>query len=724
MPQPTTPKGSADRVAYLEGKEVCDAYTASSDEANKWREDYPEFERLMNNGLLEDLEDLPDVNDGSLAASLFKFAKRVIRKKMAGRVTAIDSDDAWLSELANIEWTDHILKNAKSKASPRRKWKDAARKAAGYGGQPIISLFVENGGYAGADFIVPYAPDVKLEAGKDSDVDSDIIFWDCYFTKLQLKNMLEDAVEEMKEIKGEQASWVERKQQYEAEHAGDPDAKPFEEQEPMPYNEWDVDQLQDIVDSDEESDRPGNEESTQRMASGTKTSGYHFYVAFQRGVGAPFAMYFNKKDHDNPVRKWSNPDPTGDLPVHYLYCYQDFINPYGTGIVQLAGGTQNVLDYLRKVDVMATQLGLRRPKIISGDTDRTDFDSMVFEEDATWEVGDATVDFVDIANDVYRELPGRIEQYQTSLQKYLPMGDSSISSANSGDPQVGRTPQALKMAAASLSIDDEDFSENVDECYAAVAESMINIHFANMQGSDLRKLTADQVKILQQAGIDFPLDEIGQPTRELNVEWDKARAKFRFEVDADADKSTDDATKLEGYKATTDFLSNPNTQVLLKQAQSGQPLILGSKKVDLGELIGSMIALTTDNDKIVTDVTPEELEQRQTDLANQAQADAAAQAAEQDRLAQQDAAAEPPLLDGGLGEQEPPAAEPQPLPAQAAVADISPEEAAEDINDVMEYYGVDQDTAAQALEAEHAGMDPQQVIARFLQPQPEPEMLS
>jgi hypothetical protein len=51
-------------------------------------------------------------------------------------------------------------------ATPRRKWKDAVRKSAIYGGQPIINLFTEHG----SDFIVPYAQDVKLEAGKVSDL--------------------------------------------------------------------------------------------------------------------------------------------------------------------------------------------------------------------------------------------------------------------------------------------------------------------------------------------------------------------------------------------------------------------------------------------------------------------------------------------------------------------------------------------------------------------------
>lgn len=715
-------------MAFLEGKEICDAYRAATDEADKWREDYPEFERLMNNGLLDDMEsDLPEVNDGSLAASLFKLAKRVIRKRMGGRVKTLDSDDAWLGELAQLQWENNILPNARSKASPRRKWKDAVRKAAGYGGQPIITLFVQRGNYTGADFIVPYAPDVKLEAGKDSDEDSDIIFWDCYFTKLQLENMLEEAKEEMKEAEESKTVWKQqkadakvavdeydqRKGAHEAMQAEDPtisdydEERPeFDEDEPEPYNIWDTEQLEEIINSGVVSDRPGNEENSDKMANGIKTTGFHFYISWQRGVNAPFNMHFNKKDHDKPVRAWSNPDPTGDVPCHYLYCYQDFVNPYGIGIVKLAGGTQNVLDYFRKADVLATQLGLRRPKILRGDTSQIDWDTLVMEEDATWDVGQAEVEFVDMADGVYRELPGRMSMYQTSLQKVLPMGDTTIGAGASGDPQSSKTPAGVKLAAANLSIDDEDFTENVDECQAAVARSMINTHFANMQGSDLMKLTGDQADILYKAGIDelAPDPATGEAPRELEVYWDDVRAQFDFEVETDDDKMADDATKLEGYKMATDFLSNPNTQTLIRQAAAGQPLILGSKKVDLGELVGSMLALATDNDKIVTDVTPDEM-----------QAEEEARNAEAERVAAEAAAA---AGGGGVADGTDPAAMDNSVGLPDADlnmdGEITPEEAAQNVQAVMQEYQVDEETAASMLEAERQEWPIEKIIATFV----------
>jgi hypothetical protein len=682
-------------VAYLSEEEIYSAYQEASDEAVQWRKDYPQYERLADNGLLDDLdENLPEVNDGSLAASLFKLSKRVIKKKMSGRAVALDSADQWITELANIEWGKRILPNAKSKASPRRKWKDAARKAAIYGGQPIITLFVERGSYRGADFIVPYAQDVKLEAGKDSDEDSDIIFWDVYYTKLQIKNMLEQAKREIKDHAQNLQDYQDQKSQYESANADNPDAKPYDQQEPQPYNKWNIALLKEIVASEaKEEERPGNEQPKSERDQKVKKGGIHFCIAFQRGVNAPFSMYYPSKKKS--VRTWSNPDPTGDTPVHYLFCYQDFINPYGVGIVKLAGGTQNVLDYMRQADVLATQLGLRPPKKIKGDEDQVDFESLVYAQDADWIVGNADVERIEMSNNVYAQLPARMSMYQTSLQKMIPMGDTSISGTDSGDSSVSKTPAGVKLAAANLSIDDEDFSENIDECYASVAKSMINTHFANMQGSDLIKLDAEEQQILAGAGLIFPQDELGNPSQELEVFWDDARATFDFEVDPDADKTTDEDKQLEGLVKAADFIKDPNTQSLIAMSAAGQPLILGSKKVDLGELVSEILSLTTNNDKILTDITPDE--KKGMMMAGSGVDPSTGQPIT--------APGAPPIAPNEAGAPAPDAGNPA-----ANQAEPSQQEVAAQIEMVMRTYGVDEHTAAAMLEAERQGFEPQEIL--------------
>lgn len=685
-------------MAYLEDKdEIHSLYTEAVDESRQWRKDYHEFERLADNDLLEDLdENLPEVNDGTLAASLFKLPKRIVSTNLSGRVKALSRDEQWLTEIANMQWENKIIPNANSQAPFHRKWKDAVRKAAIYGSVPLITLFVERGNYTGADFIVAQPQDVTLEPGKVSDYDSDVLFWDVYFTDLQLKDMIKQAKEETKEAKKSGQDG---------------------------YNKWDVPALQKILASKSKDDRSTQDDNRQKNDKSVKRGGYHFCIVVQRGVEAPFYMYH--KETKATVREWSNPDPTGDVPIHFLYCYQDFINPYGTGIVKLAGGTQNVLDYMRQADVLATQLGFRPPISIRGNTDSTDFDSILYAQDQQWILGDAEVQREEISNQVYAELPSRIMMYKTSLNQLIPTGDTSATAAGSGDPTQSKTPAGVKLAAANLSIDDEDFKDNLDMTYEAVAKSMINTHFANMQGTDLMKLDEEEQQILAKSGVQFPVDEQGNPTSEFELTWDDARAEFEFEIDAEADKTSDEQQRLEGLLKVAQFrASDPAFDA--KLAASG-------KKLNDGELYSEIISLTTDNDKILEDIGEGEQPPQAVDPnAPQAEqpkdpadsvtfkdavaagaTDAAAAMLERkglpsDGLHQQAAINQASQVSSAMPH--PDAENAQENTQEGGVEEPDPQALA-NVQAVMQHYGVDEQIAAAALEAERQGYPIDQVVA-------------
>lgn len=625
------------RVAFLTDKnELKELYQQADQESRLWREDYHEFERLADNGLLPDLdENLPEVNDGSLAASLYKLPKRIVNSQLTGRFKS-DRDEAWVAELANIIWENEIIPNANSQAPFHRKWKDAVRKAAIYGSIPLITLFVERGDYTGADFIVGQPQDVKLEPGKASDYDSDLMFWEIYMSKLQLENLIERAKKETKEAK---------------------------ESEEDSYNKWDIQALEDILASNVQSDRQSDEDYKQKQDEGVKTTGFKFCIVVQRGINAPFYMYH--KDTNKTVRQWSNQDPTGDITIHFLYCYQDFINPYGTGIVKLAGGTQNVLDHYTQIDVLATQLGVRPPMKIAGNADDVDIDSLVYQRDALWFVGGAQVERQEISNQVYQGLPERISMQKIRLNQMIPTGDTSISSG-AGDTDYSKTPAGVKFQQANLSIDDEDFKDNLYITYEAVAKSMVNIHFANNEGSQLIKLTDDERERLIKAGLEWPIDPItGElvETNELEVVWEEARAKFDFKMDVDQDKAKDEQQRLEAELKVLELTQSVDPALLDQElAQSG-------KKLNRGELLADIISLTSDNDKIIVDISPQD-----------------EQAMQEQQVAQEQ-------LPQGQQEQQ--------------VSDTDQE--AINIQAIMEEYGVNQEVAEAMRAAEQQGYTPEEI---------------
>ena len=649
-------------MAFLsKEKEIYDLYNQAKEDSKVWRKDYHEYERLAENGLLEDLDpDLPETNDGSLAASLYKLPKRIINSAKKGHATALDVEDAWITELANMQWEKHIIPNANSQAPFHRKWKDAVRKAAIYGSVPLITLFVERGEYIGADFIVAQPQDVKLEPGKVSDYDSDVMFWDVYYTQQQVKNLIERAEKEN------------------AEATEEIEAAKAEGREPDDsYNRWFIDELKEILKAkQEEESREADEDYRHDDSDSVRQKGVKFCIVFQRGVDAPFYMYHpaTKKK----VREWTNPDPTGDVPVHFLYCYQDFINPYGVGIVKLAGGTQNVLDYMRQADVLATQLGFRPPVSISGDTSETDLDSIVYAQDAQWILGNAKVEREQIESQIYMSLPDRISMYKTSLNQLIPTGDTSISSA-AGDPNYSKTHAGVEFQKANLSIDDEDFKDNVDMTYEAVAKSMINTHFANMQGTDIMRLADDEIKILVKAGLDFPVDEMSQPlTHELEVIWDEARATFNFEMDAESDQAKDEEQRLEALLKIAELRTTDPT--------IDQALMSGGKKLNVGELFSEIISLTTKNDKILEDISPEDQQNMEAEQA------AAQGIGSETGQPLQSEATEPEME--------------QPMESEI---DPEAEQEAVDIEAIMQEYEIDESHARAMLEAEKAGFDPEEI---------------
>lgn len=641
-------------MGFFEQKDLKDLYSQAKSEAYEWRKNYEEYERLADNGLADDIdESLPELNDGTLAAALFKLPKRIVNSDLHGRFKALDADDAWITELANIYWEDKIIPNASYKAPWGRKWKDAVRKAAIYGSQPIISLLVDDGkGGVKPDIDVPYAQDVRLEPGKVSDNDSDVIFWDVFYTRKQVKDLIEQAKREMKE-------------------------NPTDG-----LNKWNVENLQAVYDSKQEGeDRDANEEHEDKKDRSVTKGGIKFCITFQRGAKAPFYMYHSATD--KVVREWENPDPTGDIPVKFLYCYQDFNNPYGIGIVKLAGGTQNVLDELRRLHVLATQIGIRPPLKVEGNEDEVDFDSLIYAQEQPWITGNAKVTEVNMANGVYQQLAQTVSMYKTSLMDVLPMGDTSISGTDSGNPQYSKTPAGVKFQASSQSIDDEDFKDNLYMTYEAVAENLINITFANMQGSDLMRLNDDQMKVLASGGLEIPMDELGEPlTNELEILWDEARAMFTFEMDADDSKQAEEAEKIESMvKALELRAADPNFDMAMQ---------MSGYQFNLGEAYFTLMKLITKNDKIVEEISAEEK-----------------QMAEQEQMMQAEAEMQAQGMGGAEGEQ---------------ASQISEEEAQANMEAVMAEYGVDQQTAAEALMMEEEGEDPEVVKQAIMAKQADMEM--
>jgi hypothetical protein len=194
-----------------------------------------------------------------------------------------------------------------------------------------------------------------------------------------------------------------------------------------------------------------------------------------------------------------------------------------------------------------------------------------------------------------------------------------------------------------------------------------------MQGSDLMRLNDDEREILMKAGLEFPVDPMtGEPmTNELEIIWDEARATFDFEMDAESDRTTDEAERLEGLLKIIELRGlDPTLE---------QSLQMSGKQLNLGELFSEIIHLTTKNDKIITDISPEDMEAQQMQME------------EQQMMEQQAMQPEQPMEQG---------------------MEIDPEDQVElnNIQAISEQYGVSENIASAMREAEMQGADQEQIM--------------
>ncbi|MDB5177450.1 MAG: hypothetical protein JWN75_1118, partial [Candidatus Saccharibacteria bacterium] len=174
----------------------------------------------------------------------------------------------------------------------------------------------------------------------------------------------------------------------------------------------------------------------------------------------------------------------------------------------------------------------------------------------------------------------------------------------------------------------------------------------------------------------FTLDqETGEASNEVEMLWDNLRAKFDFEVDPASDKVKDDESKLEANMRLLELLSSrPDIE---------QRIEMSGKRLDLGELFVETINLMSDNDKIITDISPED--QMDVDPLTGEPIDP-----------MQQGMPEEPMLEEGM--------------PQEAPEGLDDDTLETNLQAVMEEHGIDEETAAMMLDYEHQGVDPEAIL--------------
>ena len=616
-------------MIYLQKDELIESYNEAVRTSEEWFKPFNEYERIAGNKISALIaKNMPRVNDGSLAASLIETPMNVLPFMQSGKFKSTNLKKKWVGELANIIWNNKIVPNANTQASFFDKEQIALYRSLKYGAQPRYNFFVSTDKYTGSDWSLPYVKNLKLEPGKFSVDDCAYVFLDIFFTKLQLKNII----------------------------AGDSDE-----------GGWDKKALQELVDgamtSKEMEEQNINERDKAINASGIKLT-----ACFNRGIGAPFYM-FSKQTSDKVVREWKNPDPTGDLPITMQYCFENLESPYGIGRVELAGATQNVLDYFTQAHVLATQIGLQPPKKISGSADQVNFNSLTWTPEAIWQTGNANVEVMQTTNSVYTNFPTNYGLYKSQLMNLQGRTDGSVS-ASSGNPQFSKTSAGVNQQETRTNAQDNYLRSKADSASAKMAEKMMNVHMAQMKGADLLDIAEDDRSRLMLSGYfdENPTTEDIPSIEEIPIEYEALRDTFRFEYDPRPEANDEEKNRwLEIVDIVT---SNPNAIPAIEKS---------GYRFDLGEAVKRAIQASGADglDKVLVKMTPEE-----TQMMTQQQ------------MATSQIPGQPTEIPTEMTTQEAPQGE--------------------DVQTTMDMYGIDENTAMAVMEARNRGYSEEE-INNFLQ---------
>jgi len=559
---------------YLDEKEVVEAFDDDEKDAKLIFNSYDEIERLANNKPKAKLPaGFSNVTDGSLAATLRELPKRYLSQLFTGNVTSIDRDEAWVAELANILWAKKIIPHANQDDLFFNKQMDWAYRANKYGSQPMYAFYKTTEAYSGADCVLPYIRNVILEKGKVSDLAANRSYLVQFYDKYTIKAIIDAA---------------------EKEHSSAKKAKRDS------LSPWDVKQLKKLVDQST-GDKEITEQTETERNKGLDTSGvYKIIHCFQRGSEAPFYSFAPALGDNNIVRRDKNRNPTGDMPLIFLYSDIERENPYGLGLAHLVGPNQNVQDFLTQAHMFATQYGLRPAIEVHGPRDTAKLDTIKWKSDHLIFTGQTDIKPFMPSNSIYSQFPQSIGLYKTQQQELVGSKNGSVSS-QSGNPNYSKTNAGVKMQQASNGTNDGFLQMRHEQAFERLATTMLNIHMANMEGDEILKIIDEEAIKLDKAGMELDHDQDGNITsREALVEYDKMRGKFEFEVDANSSKEKAESDNADALEQEAAFIQTVS--------QMPPQIPMGEYIFNTGEYAAAVLREKgmKDLDKILVKQTPQE----------------------------------------------------------------------------------------------------------------------
>lgn len=468
---------------------------------------FDEFERIARNRPHPGIgKGLPKVTDGTLSGLIQEQPKRIIQQIPTGSVV---SHNDWLDIMAGYIFENEILPNSNLQAALIQKCWAMASKALTYGAQPIFVQFVNRDGYVGTDFSLPYVKDVLLEPGKLSDKDSNCILMRSWYRANDI-----DLIIQREEMLAKRAK--QRGETYE--------------------QSWDIAILKEAKKQAKEKQQEA--QTANEKDKNTRSEVIEIVHAFQRGIGATFYSFCpDLPDGENIVRRKKNKDPRGAIPIHFMYANVDLSNPLGRGSVELSGGMQNLLDSEVQAYQYMRALLMNPPLEIKGNVRGS---IIKYAPAAQWRLGtdpNASVKPVDLSTSSLESFPNNYGLIKSQILNLNSSVDTSVS-AEVGNPGFSKTPAGIDAQQAKLGVSDNYMRKQFESAFEDVAETMINLYFAERSGIheiQVDKDTAAKLTKLDPANVG--------PDNMVRIDYDSVTPQMKFQVDASTSSVNDDAAE-------------------------------------------------------------------------------------------------------------------------------------------------------------------------------------
>lgn len=479
------------------------------------------------------------VTDGHLATLAFDRQARVAAQLPTGTIYALDAKDETSAHLMNLVLNKYILPNANSQMDSLTKLRMSGVYASVYGACPILYDYRVDDEYIGPDFYLIPPRNFFPQPGKNSIRDCT---WVMVSTIVSLDYLMGIG-------KKKNTNW---------------NTKAVNQLIKLAKNgavpERDIDSSKkSSIENIRTFGRPfGDKGPAARVELVTK---------YEKGKSGHWVTFAPDYKEVGVLRDIPNPHKNGRIPIVMRQCFPLVDSIWGLGHFELGITLQKAKDSLINLYLDGAKLGIFKPLKI--DPTSVTMSSIRMEAGARWLMKDVdAVQAFDAGTEgALQTFQGTYEFITSALLNQWGSNSQQISKESSGNPALGRTPQAVEAQQeredALVNWDRFQLEKTVED----LLEGMINLLAENQEKPiNFHVFDADVQRIIQMCGDEDEYGEKQAPdymkvmgkSAKVTVAKSLIKGNYKYIIDASSTMKQDEEAQAEALEQLIGFyIQNP-----------------------------------------------------------------------------------------------------------------------------------------------------------------------